>query len=341
MIIRAKSPMRVSFAGGGTDVSPFCEDYGGSVVNVTLNKYAWATLKTNTPRGVELVSDDFRQRFMFNSVNDMKYDGNLDLIKSVISKFNDMDSNFSIFLRSDVPPRSGLGSSASAFVSVIGLFNHLKKHERISDYEIAELAFKLEREELRNAGGRQDQYATVFGGLNQIEFKGSDFVRVNPLRLKKHHLLELEKHMVLVNLGKRKDSGDIIKDQVNRYKKGKTEDALLHAKDLAEETKSSLLSGDFNRFGKLIHEAWETKKKYSPMISNKRIDEIYDLARKHGALGGKISGAGGGGHAMFYCEPNKEQIVARKLTKAGVKVINFSFDFEGLQTWEVKSGRPY
>lgn len=333
--------MRVSFGGGGTDVSPFCDDYGGSVVNVTLNKYAWATLKTNTPKGIELISDDYRQRLRFDSINDMKYDGNLDLIKSVISKFNDMSSNFSVFLRSDVPPRSGLGSSASAFVAVIGLFNHLKRHKRVTDYDIAELAFKLEREELKNAGGRQDQYATVFGGLNHIEFKGSNFVRVNPLKLGKHHMLELEKHLILVNIGKRKESGDIIKDQVDRYKKGKTVDVLLHAKQISEEIKSSLLSGDFNQFGHLLHEAWITKKKYSPMISNKKIDKLYSLARKHGALGGKVSGAGGGGHAVFYCKPNTEQIVARKLRKAGAKVINFSFDFKGLQSWEVRSGRPY
>jgi len=337
MIIRSKAPVRISFAGGGTDVSPFCEEYGGCVVNATINRYAWGSLSIGQAKGITLESYYPSRRITYGPIDKIKYDGDLDLIKAVIKNFSELKSNFRVFLESDVPAKSGLGSSASAFVAIIGLFNHHKKNRRISDYEIAELAFRLEREELKNPGGRQDQYAAVFGGLNFIEFKGNDFIRINPLRLKKDHLLELEKHLVLVNLGERRSSGDIIADQVDRlvHNTGETLDALHESKALAEEVKTSLLSGDLTRFGELLEKSWLAKKKFSPLISNPLIDKLYALAKRSGAIGGKITGAGGGGHMLFYCSDNKERYVADKLAQAGAKVINFSFDSGGLQTWEL------
>ena len=261
----------------------------------------------------------------------------MDLLASVVKKMHRGAQGVDLRLRGDVPPRSGLGSSASAFVALIGIFNYILRETRMTDYEIAEMAYKLEREELGNKGGRQDQYAAVFGGLNFIEFRGNDFVRVNPVRMKRDHLLELEKNLILVHVMERKRSGDIISDQVKSYVSGKREvvEALHAVKALAEETHRALRKGDLNRFGELLHEGWVQKKKFSPMITNRRLDRIYSLALKNGAIGGKINGAGGGGHMIFYCESGREEDVMRALTGAGAYVRSFSFDMQGLQTWEV------
>ena len=335
MIIRSRSPVRISFAGGGTDVSPYTEDHGGCVINAAINKYAFATLELRPDNKICFKSADYDKELTFSSIFDMKYDGNLDLFKSVVNHYK--KSGINIFLRVEAPPRSGLGSSGSAFASIIGLFNHLRREHALTDYEIAELAYDLERKELKNPGGRQDQYATVFGGINFMEFKGNDFVRVNPLKLKNDTIYELEKNLVIANIGIRKESGDIITDQTKRYKQNKENvvNALKKNKEVAIEMKKALLRDDLNAFGELLHFAWTEKKKYSSMVSNDKIDKIYENARKAGAIGGKVSGAGGGGHMIFYCKPNTEPVVSKVLQKLGASVVPFTFDFKGLQTWEV------
>ncbi|MFH1402727.1 MAG: GHMP kinase [Candidatus Altiarchaeota archaeon] len=337
MIIRSRAPVRISFAGGGTDVSPYCDEHGGAVVSASINKYAWGSLSLRHDKKI-FIQDTYSDLMKFSSYRSLKYGTELDLLIAVVKKlWSSREKGLNMFLRGDIPPRSGLGSSASAFVSLIGLFNYLKHEKKMTDYEVAELAFQLEREELNNKGGRQDQYVSVFGGINYIEFKGDDFVRVNPLKLKKDHLLELEKNLLLVYAMDRSVSGDIITDQTKSYmqKKKNVVEALHSSKALALEVNYALRKGDFEKFGRLLHEGWDVKKKFSPMMTNRYIDSIYQLARKHGAMGGKITGAGGGGHMFFYCEPNKEQVVARKLEEAGAKVVPFTFDLEGLQTWEV------
>ncbi len=336
MIIRSRAPVRISFAGGGTDVSPYTEEHNGCVISASINKYAWGTLQLRKDKKI-FIQDSYSKLYKYDSYKSMKYGTELDLLIAVIKSMTNGEIGLNMFLRGDVLPRSGLGSSASAFVALIALFNHLKKEKRLNDYEVAELAYHLEREELENKGGRQDQYAAVFGGLNFIEFKGGDFVRVNPLRLKKDIILELEKSVLLVYAMDRSVSGDIITDQTKSYleRKKNVVNALNKAKDLAKEANYALRKGDLEEFGNLLHKGWQVKKKFSSMMSNSYIDKIYDLARKHGALGGKITGAGGGGHMFFYCEPNKEQNVAKKLEEAGARVVPFSFDLEGLQTWEV------
>ncbi|MEM5808051.1 MAG: GHMP kinase [Candidatus Aenigmatarchaeota archaeon] len=343
MIIRSRSPVRISFGGGGTDVSPYCDEKGGCVVSAAINKYSYATLTPRNDSEIHIESWNFLKKLRFTSIDQIQYNNELDLLKAAIKRLNTTRMGLDIFLRSDVPPKSGLGSSAAAFAALIGLFNHIRA-DKMTPYEIAELAYKIEREELKIAGGRQDQYTTVFGGLNFIEF-GNGWVKVTPLKLRKDYLLELEKNLVLVYVGERPESdvirnyitGDIIANQVKGVveKKETVIEALDKTKEIALEMKKTLLSGDFIRFGELLHESWVEKKKFSPMITNKRIDDLYDLARKYGALGGKLTGAGGGGFMLFFCAPNTEQIVAHELEKVGAIPLHFTFDFEGLQTWEV------
>ncbi|MFH1055284.1 MAG: GHMP kinase [Candidatus Altiarchaeota archaeon] len=336
MVIHTRAPVRISFGGGGTDVSPYTEEHGGCVVSAAINKYASGSVELRKDREIHL-KDSHTKGLTFKSTDDIKYGTPLDLLAAVVKNMHSTKEGLNLRLRGDVPPRSGLGSSASAFIALIGLFNHMRRESRMTDYEIAELAYNLEREELHNKGGRQDQYASVFGGINYIEFRGHDFVRVNPVRMRRAHHLELEKNLVLVHIMERSKSGDIISDQIDSYVKGKKEvvAALHKVKALAEETHHSLRKGDLNRFGELLHEGWVEKKKFSPMMSNEHIDRLYEKARKHGAIGGKIGGAGGGGHMILYCESGREEEVAKVFSDAGSTVRSFSFDMHGLQTWEV------
>ena len=335
MIIRSRSPVRISFGGGGTDVPPYCDEHGGCVVSATINKYAYATLAARSDSQIHIESSDLLRRLRFRQIDEISYNNELDLLKAVVKNMCETGNGMDIFMRCDVPPRSGLGSSAAAFSAMIGLFNHMKREKKLTDYEVAELAYRLEREELRAGGGKQDQYATVFGGLNYIEF-GNGWVRVNPLRMKKDHVLELEKHLILVYTKDRPVHGsDIIKDQTDAQKKADVLAAFEKTKEIAQEMRYALMRGDIIRFGELLDVAWEEKKKFSPMISNPYINDIYNAAKRHGAIGGKITGAGGGGFMLFCCEPNKEHLVMDHLEKLGARPITFTFDLEGLQTWDV------
>lgn len=336
MIIRSRAPVRISFGGGGTDVSPYTEEYGGCALNAAIRRYAWATLELRRDSKICLDSYDLNDKIECSNKNELIYDGRLDLLKAVIHSYPNVTSGFNLFLRSDFPPRSGLGGSASAFVAVIGVFNYLLREYRQSSYEIAETAYHLEREVLKIKGGRQDQYVAVFGGINLIEFKGNDFVRVNTLRLPENYLLELEKHLVLVQLpDERGRSDNIIIDQTKRAKKkGSASLLALHkTKEIAHKMKRALLCGKFDVFGDYLDQAWHEKKQFSPYITNKTIDRLYDIAKKAGAIGGKITGAGGGGHMLFFCKSNKEQLVINELVKAGAKSVDLQFDTQGLQTW--------
>jgi len=339
MIIRSRSPVRISFGGGGTDIPPYCDEKVGCVVSATINKYAYATLETRNDQEIHIESADFLKSLHFGNLDEIVYNNDLDLLKAVIKKMNTTGMGLNIFMRSEVPPKSGLGSSASAFAAMIGLFNHMKRERKMTEYEIAEFAYHLEREELKIGGGKQDQYATIFGGLNYIEF-GRGWTKVSPLRMKRDHILELEKHLVLFYTADRPgSSGDIIESQTKSYIK-KDDDvvsALDKVKELAQEMRYALIKGDLERFGFLLHESWESKKKFSPHISNPYLDLIYDTAKKYGAIGGKITGAGGGGFMLFFCRPNTEHIITEKLEKIGAKPMSFTFDMEGLQTWEVEN----
>jgi D-glycero-alpha-D-manno-heptose-7-phosphate kinase len=239
-------------------------------------------------------------------------------------------------MHSDAPPGSGLGSSSTLVVALIGLFNHWQ-NLALTNYEIADLAYQIERIDMQFKGGKQDQYSATFGGFNFIEFF-KDATIVNPLRISGDVLNELHYNLVLCYTGKTRRSDPIIDAQVKGYVQ-QSEDvirAMGELKQIAIDLKNALLRGRLDSFGALLHSAWMNKKRMASQISDPHIDELYETARKHGALGGKISGAGGGGYMFFYCAFDKKHIVAEQLEKLDAQVIDFNFDFHGLQTWQVR-----
>ena len=335
MLIRAKAPLRISFAGGGTDVPPFPEREGGLVLNATINRYAYGTLTPREDGQIAIESVDFKTAAEFAASESPVYDGKLDLVKAAIAKVGDGgdDRGFDMFLHSNAPPGSGLGSSSAMMVALIGVLAEFRNMP-LTDYEVAELAFRIERLELGIKGGLQDQYAAAFGGFNFIELY-RDRVIVNPLRIRPDIMLELEHNMLLAFTGRTRTADHIIEDQTERFEHAE-EDALagLRAqKELAVEMKDALLKRRLSDFGRLLDNAWHAKKRMSQRISNPHIDEMYEEARRNGALGGKVTGAGGGGFMLFYCDYRSKHRVADALTRMGARVDEFAFESEGLRTW--------
>lgn len=332
MIIRSRAPVRITFGGGGTDIPPYDKEHMGLCVGATIDNYVYSSLTPREKSNIEITSWDLNAKQCFNNLEEVTYNGNCDLIKAVIKKMNP-SYGFDLYVRSDIKPHSGLGASASAAVSIIGAFNHLRKKDRLTKHQIAELAYLIEQEEIKNITGRQDQYAATFGGINLYEFHGDDKVFVNPLCLERDYILELEKNLLIARVGEKSESSG----EVHKKEKGKCLDieSLHEIKAVAEEMEYSLRRGKLNDFGLLIKESWDKKVAYNPLITNSRIDSLIDLSLKNGAIGARLMGAGTGGNLLIYCKPNKEQIVAKKLEAEGAKIIPFSFDFTGLQTWEV------
>ena len=335
MLIRAKVPLRISFAGGGTDVPPYPENEGGCVLSATINRYAYGTLRPRDDERIRIESLDFGISVNYGARHEIVYDGKLDLVKAAIIEVGPGARGFDLFLHSDVAPGSGLGASSAMMVALVGLLKEFRGLP-LTDYEIADLAYIIERQRLGIEGGLQDQYAATFGGFNFIEFL-RERVIVNPLKISQDITNELEHNLLLCYTGRTRLSARIINDQVSRYlkKNENSLEALRELKRITIEMKNALLRRKLDDFGGLLHEEWESKKKMSHKISNSRIDQMYSVARKNGAIGGKISGAGGGGYMLLYCEYDKKHRVARELAKLGGKVSDISFSPYGLQTWRV------
>lgn len=335
-IIRAKAPLRISFGGGGTDVPPYPEEKGGAVLSATIDKYAYCSLTIRDDKLVNVTSLDYDLVTKYPLNDKLEYDGKLDLVKAA-TKVMEIENGVDLFLHSDMPPGSGLGTSSTMTVALVGALGHWLKLPFV-EYDIAELAYRIERQEAGIKGGKQDQYAASFGGFNFIEFLGKTTV-VNPLRVKNEILNELQYRLMLCYTGKTRLSAGIIDDQVRGYTERRED--VVHALDetrkLAINMKNALLLGQIDEFGALLHQGWQSKKRFSTKITDPNIDELYDVARQNGALGGKLLGAGGGGYLLLLCEFDKRHILAQKLEEHGGKVVNFAFEFNGLQTWEVSA----
>ena len=329
---RARAPLRISLCGGGTDVSPYPEEHGGMVLSATINQYAHASLRPRRDSRLTLASLDYDMVARYDHPRRIKLDGNLDLIKAVVRAFK-VRRGADLWVHSDAPPGSGLGSSSTLVVALIGVMGEWLRRP-LPDYGVAELAYRIERVDLGLAGGRQDQYASAFGGFNFIEFNADGTV-VNPLRIRTDVLNELEYRLLLCYMGQTRQSAKIIERQTAAYRAGQASvvEALRRLKGETLEMKKALLLGKVDALGELLHEAWESKKKLDEGISNSHVDRLYRLARREGAIGGKMPGAGGGGYFLLLTRFDRKHRVAAVLEKHGGQVVPFQFERRGLVTW--------
>lgn len=340
MIIRAKAPLRLGLAGGGTDVSPYSDIYGGAVLNATISMYAYATIEPTQDGKIIIESIDRKENIEYESKEFLEINGKLDLIKGVINRLiNDFIKkplSFKITTYVDAPAGSGLGSSSTLVVTVIGTFAEWLNLP-FGEYDISHLAFEIERKELGIAGGKQDQYAATFGGFNFMEFYDDDKVIVNPLRIKPNIINELQFNLVLYYTGTSRLSSKIIEAQVKNVKEKKREslEAMHKLKEQAILMKESILKGKLDEIGEILDYGWQYKKQMAEGITNPVIEEIYEEAKKAGATGGKISGAGGGGFMMLYCPKNTRYKVIETLQKFGGEFRRFQFTKYGLERWRI------
>jgi D-glycero-alpha-D-manno-heptose-7-phosphate kinase len=336
-MVRARAPLRLSFGGGGTDISPYADTRGGCVLNATISRYVYGTLVPKAEPSIGFRSFDYGTVVYWTHEEHFRFDGQMDLVKGVLKRF-ELDKfrseGFDLFVHADAPPGSGLGSSSTFTVALIGLFRELLGLP-ITPAGMAGLAYDIERNDVGIKGGRQDQYAAAFGGFNFMEFRGEEVI-VTPLRLSDLVINELEYNLLLCYAGSR-ESQPIINSQMEsvRNKSAEPVAAMDRMKEIAIEMKNALLRAELDRFGDMLHEGWVQKQKMAPGITTPRIDELYAEARKLGALGGKITGAGGGGHMLLYCPFNKRHMVRERLSDMGVEVTDFRFDPTGMQTWRV------
>lgn len=340
MIIRSKAPLRLGLAGGGSDVSPYCDIYGGLVLNATINLYAYCTIEETNDEMITINSYDADVSKSFPLAERLDIDGEASLIKGVynriIKDFDIEPTPFCITTYNDAPAGSGLGTSSTMVVCILKAFVEWKGLP-LGDYEIAKLAYEIERKDLGLSGGKQDQYAASFGGFNYIEFLKDDIAIVNPLKIKRWIVDELEASMLLYFTGRSRSSAAIIDEQKKNTEKGKGNaiEAMHRIKQSAIETKLALLKGDINAFANILRDGWENKKRMANNITNPVIQEAMDVAMKAGAKAGKVSGAGGGGFIMFVVEPTRKKEVEQALSALNGFIMPFGFSDGGAHGWKI------
>lgn len=331
---RSRSPVRISFGGGGSDLTHYFDSENGAVINTTISLYSHSILRIRDDHKVMIHSRDLgASLYADNLKNTLSQKGQFGLIQAIL-KLVDPEFGFELFLHSDYPMNSGLGGSAVVSAAVLGCFNQFR-HDKWELHELAELAFQAERLYLGVSGGWQDQYATVFGGVNFMEFRMDQNI-VHPLRIHPETLLELEESLILCDTGISHESGDIHKDQREQMQQANVRQHVQANVELSYRIRNQLLRGRLLQFGQSLHEAWELKRQVSRKISTAHLDEIYENARKHGVLGGKLLGAGGGGFFLFYVPSFRKHNVMAHLENAGLKISPFRFEQEGLQSWTVR-----
>ena len=332
--------MRLGLAGGGTDVSPFSDIYGGCILNATISLYAYCDIVPRQDGKIIFITEDRGERFESVSKRELPMDGNLDLLKAIYNRvIKDFDlpaQSFELHTFVDAPAGSGLGTSSTLVVAVLGAFVQWLSLP-LAEYDIASLAYSIEREDLCLAGGKQDQYAATFGGFNFMEFYSDNKVIVNPLRIKDKIINELSRNIVLFYTSTSRDSAVIIERQQKNVISNNTKsiDAMQQLKKQAVLMKEALLKNDLDKIGDILNLGWEYKRQMASGISTNLFEDVYRAALEAGARGGKISGAGGGGYIFFYCPDCVRYKVIDVLNNFGGKVRRFEFTKEGLQTWQM------
>ena len=339
---RSKAPFRLGIAGGGTDVSPYSDLFGGAVLNVTIDRFAYATIVPNDEGKIRFVHVNEKVVQEYDATPFIEPGGPLMLqcgiYNRIVKQFNDgKPLSFELTTQMDVPSGSGLGTSSTLVVAILGAFVEWLNLP-LGKYDIARLAYEIERIDLGLAGGKQDQYAATFGGVNFMEFLSDDRVIVNPLSIPDNVLNEWALNTVLLYTNKRRESARIIEEQMANVKKKNNDsvEAMHRVKDEAFRIKKSLLQSNLQDLGPALNTSWVNKKKMAGGISNPFIDQLYETAINAGATGGKISGAGGGGFMFFYCPGNTRYAVEQALMDMQIgEVYDFEFSKEGLTTWTV------
>ena len=340
MIYRSRAPLRIGLAGGGTDVSPYSDLYGGAILNATINLFAHASIEPIEENAIIVQALDRHEEQRFEWSPELPIDGKLDLLKGV---YNRIQKDYGVPLTGfrlstyvDAPAGSGLGTSSTLVVAIIGAFYEMLRLP-LGEYDIAHYAYDIERNDLKLAGGKQDQYAATFGGVNFMEFYEGDKVIVNPLRIKQQYMNELENNLVLYFTSTSRESATIIKEQVKNVNSNneKSIEAMHQLKEQARMMKEAMLKGRLHEIGEILDFGFQQKRLMANNISNSSIEEVYQAAKKSGATGGKISGAGGGGFMTFYCPGNCRYKVIETLEKFGGISRPYQFTSYGLNTWTV------
>jgi len=337
MLIRSKAPLRLGLAGGGTDVSPYSDLYGGGILNATINLYAYASIEPTNDGKIVFETADGSQKRVFAANAEIIPEGIFDIHAGiynwVLRKSEDKNLSFRLITSIDAPQQSGLGTSSTLAVAILGAFVEWLKLP-MGEYDIAQIAYEIERKDLGMAGGKQDQYSATFGGINFMEFY-KEKVIVNPLRIKDSYLDELAHNLVLYYTDTSRLSSQIIqKQQQNVLNEDKIAINAMHQlKKQAIMMKEALLTGNLDEIGRILDFGWKFKKKMAPGITNNSLDKIYNTAMQNGATGGKISGAGGGGYMFFYCPGNTRYQVIESFKEFGGYTERYEFTSLGLVTW--------
>ncbi|MFX1412311.1 MAG: GHMP kinase [Promethearchaeota archaeon] len=337
MIIRSKAPFRISFGGGGTDLPPYCTEHGGCVINTAIDRHVYISVSPRNDKRIRIVSTNLNEQFEFN-VKDNNYSNGYELFKGTINVL-DISDGFDINIYSELPAGSGMGGSSTLVVALIGAFNEYYQNE-LTKHEIAQKAYEIERIELKQKGGYQDQFAAAYGGFNFMEF--TDKAKISPVDTTEQILNELQFRLVLCYVGGSHFSSDIQDEVLEGYKDERKTfiETMQDLKDVAYEMKALIESKDVNqltKFGELLHKGWMSKKSLSSKISSKNIENFYLTSRKFGVIGGKLLGAGGGGHLLLFSDPEKKFNVINELKKIGGTIVNFHFNPKGLEVWRLGS----
>lgn len=338
MYIRSKAPLRIGLAGGGSDVSPYSDLFGGAILNATISLYAYATIVPRNDGKIAFHSIDKDEYIEFEPTNFLPVDGALSLHKGiynrVVREFVKKPLSFTLSTSVDAPAGSGLGTSSTLVVAILGAFAEWLKLP-LGEYDLAKLAYDIERVDLGMAGGKQDQYAATFGGVNFMEFSANDKVIVNPLRIKEIYLNELAHNLVLFYTQTSRLSSKIIEAQSANVisNNQKSIEAMHQLKKQSVMMKEALLKGNLNKVGEILDFGWTFKKQMAEEITNPLLDELYETAKANGATGGKISGAGGGGFMIFYCPGDNRSRVIESLKPFGGEAKRYEFTTQGLVTW--------
>jgi D-glycero-alpha-D-manno-heptose-7-phosphate kinase len=325
-----RSPVRISFGGGGTDLPAYYRRYGGAVLSTTINKYFYTILGRRFDQCIQIISSDLRVCERWRDFASLDIQGtSLEIPVAVLKDLN-REVYADLFLASEIPPGTGLGSSASVCVNVLKTLSTYL-HKPLSKADLAERAFYIARHILKRHVGKQDEYAAALGGLNFIEFLSDDTTRVEPCDLPASLLGDFQSSLLLFFTGAAHHSWGILEEQERLTEEHSQQplEALHEIRELAYRMRDALQRGELRAFASMLHESWQAKKKVCGKISNRHIDLAYEAAMEYGALGGKITGAGGGGFLLLFCEPENQESVRHALASHGLKEMSFSFDFQG------------